>query len=477
MGDSDVGESEGPSASAERTGWPAAELLRALLDGSARARLAREHIRVRLERAVAAGRVTPAEAEAVEAAGTAGEAREYICGFGAHLVLKMILPPGSVGLTACTLAALSASPWPLLGILLTPSLRTAYTVSRMWGHRGQGIRYGTALAVGLIPMLGTLAYPAQMVHARPLIWRFLLGETVWGVRRFFARLLPWSGRAAGEASAPLVETTGERGAEPVARRLERSWRLSTPVPGRTACTYLSTVACLEARGRTYMLKVFRRLSGLLYNLRVLQLRCAGDSGVAYAGCAERLARERACLQALAHARTPAVRPAPAQPQGALLTEYAHGANGMDLLASDAVSKEEKLQAVRAAAASLRRTHAHVVHGDAQVKNFLLPNRGAPLWLDFDYVPNARHAETLLKARDLVFLIYSAARHSRMDNGLVHAALEAYEDGEVIDAVRHLRGVRHPLYHWFCHRMPFSLARSVSRTLDCAVDAPEAAACR
>jgi len=120
------------------------------------------------------GRLTESEAKELRQDLQLPAAVEYTKGFMAHLGLELLAPPiigeGVLIWLAVYLGATEA----LAVILITPALRTAYTLLRMIKNRGKGISYGCALLVGALPKVGAFAYWAQMFYTSPKLSVFLL---------------------------------------------------------------------------------------------------------------------------------------------------------------------------------------------------------------------------------------------------------------------------------------------------------------
>ena len=111
---------------------------------------------------------------------------EYVRGFGLHVGLKLLTPLAlslKVGGAAASLA--SGSPFYfLLTLMLLPILRTAVTLWRMVATQSPFADYRDALLVGILPVVGSLAYPVQMHAKFPVLSNFLL-------RDFAARCGRW----------------------------------------------------------------------------------------------------------------------------------------------------------------------------------------------------------------------------------------------------------------------------------------------
>jgi hypothetical protein len=89
---------------------------------------------------------------------------EYVRGFGLHVGLKLLLPivmPLKVGGAAASLA--SGNPlYFLFMLMLVPILRTCVTIWRMIASRESFASFRQAMMVGLLPVVGSLAFPVQM---------------------------------------------------------------------------------------------------------------------------------------------------------------------------------------------------------------------------------------------------------------------------------------------------------------------------
>lgn len=111
---------------------------------------------------------------------------EYVRGFGLHVGLKLLTPLAmslKVGGAAASLA--SGNPFYfLLTLMLLPILRTAVTLWRMVVTNSPFADYRDALLVGILPVVGSLAYPVQMHAKFPVLSNFLL-------RDFAARCGRW----------------------------------------------------------------------------------------------------------------------------------------------------------------------------------------------------------------------------------------------------------------------------------------------
>jgi hypothetical protein len=105
------------------------------------------------------------------------EVRAYVRGLGAHLALKTFAPimaPAKYGGIAAFVA--SGNLWFLLPMLLMPIVRTMVTLASWWSTRGERIPHGEALLSGLLPVVGSIAFPLQMYAARSDLSIFLIRD-------------------------------------------------------------------------------------------------------------------------------------------------------------------------------------------------------------------------------------------------------------------------------------------------------------
>jgi len=111
---------------------------------------------------------------------------EYVRGFGLHVGLKLLLPvvmPLKVGGAAVSLASGNAFYF-LFMLMLVPMLRTCVTVWRMIASQRSVSDFHQALLVGILPVVGSLAFPVQMSARFSGLSMFLL-------RDFASRLGCW----------------------------------------------------------------------------------------------------------------------------------------------------------------------------------------------------------------------------------------------------------------------------------------------
>jgi len=119
------------------------------------------------------GRLTEQEANEFRQDMEAPDAAEYMQGFVAHLSLQALAPPFLGEVALVWLAVYLGSPAPLAGFLISPVLRTGYTLYRKIKSRGKGISYFYAFSVGALPRVGVGAYVVQMFLTCPDLSLFL----------------------------------------------------------------------------------------------------------------------------------------------------------------------------------------------------------------------------------------------------------------------------------------------------------------
>jgi hypothetical protein len=98
--------------------------------------------------------------------------------FGMHLGLKLLLPllaPLKIGGLAAFLA--SGNLVYLLPLILLPLARTGITLWRIASRNRPAHDYLDALAVGILPSVGSLAYPVQMYSRYPELSVFLIRDS------------------------------------------------------------------------------------------------------------------------------------------------------------------------------------------------------------------------------------------------------------------------------------------------------------
>jgi hypothetical protein len=124
-----------------------------------------------------AERISDLEAEQLRQQLSGKEVRTYVRGFGAHLALKVLTPiavPAKYGGLAAFLA--SGNLWFLLPMLLMPAARTLITLASWWSSRVENVPHGEALLAGLLPVVGSAAFPLQLFAARSELSTFLIRD-------------------------------------------------------------------------------------------------------------------------------------------------------------------------------------------------------------------------------------------------------------------------------------------------------------
>lgn len=122
-------------------------------------------------------RLSDHEAERLRGQLSGREVRAYVRGLGAHLALKILTPvvaPIKYGGLAAFLA--SGNLWFLIPMLVMPLARTVVTLASWWSTRGDKIPHTEALLAGLLPMVGSIAFPLQMFAARSELATFLIRD-------------------------------------------------------------------------------------------------------------------------------------------------------------------------------------------------------------------------------------------------------------------------------------------------------------
>lgn len=148
------------------------------VSGSFQSQFGRLMIQSRIERWREHQRLTHAEAEALHRQLDSSAIEEYVRCFGLHLGLKLLMPVVTslkVGGAAASVA--SGNPaYFLLMLMLLPMLRTATTLWRMLASGRPAADYRDALVVGILPVVGSLAYPVQMYSKFPALSLFLMRD-------------------------------------------------------------------------------------------------------------------------------------------------------------------------------------------------------------------------------------------------------------------------------------------------------------
>ncbi len=122
-----------------------------------------------------AQRLAPREVAELNRQLDSSDMDEYVRCFGIHLGMKLLLPllaPLKLGGMAAFLA--SGNLWFLFLLFLMPVCRTTVTIWRMIASQRPPADYIDALLVGMLPVVGTLAYPVQMYSKYRALSAFLL---------------------------------------------------------------------------------------------------------------------------------------------------------------------------------------------------------------------------------------------------------------------------------------------------------------
>jgi hypothetical protein len=130
-----------------------------------------------------AERISRVEANQLSSQIDSVEVSAYARGMALHLAIKSLSPlmvPAKFGGAAATLATGNA--WFLLPWLVLPLARTLVTLMN-WLAAGRSVRHTEAFCVGLIPTLGSLAFPIQMFARRPALAAFLIRDIASGIGR------------------------------------------------------------------------------------------------------------------------------------------------------------------------------------------------------------------------------------------------------------------------------------------------------
>ncbi|MFK8113505.1 MAG: hypothetical protein AB8B91_14970 [Rubripirellula sp.] len=143
-----------------------------------------KRIAASIDRWESSERISPQAATELRRDLSGHEVRAYTRGFGMHLALKALAPvvvPAKVGGVAAFFA--SGNLWFLLPMLATPLMRSAVTMANWWTTRREQVPHGEALLAGLLPFVGSVAFPLQMFSTRPKLSTFLIRDTASKVGR------------------------------------------------------------------------------------------------------------------------------------------------------------------------------------------------------------------------------------------------------------------------------------------------------
>jgi hypothetical protein len=123
-------------------------------------------------------RLLPQEEAALRQQLDSRDMAEYVRCYGIHVGLKVLTPllaPLKLGGIPAFFA--SGNPLCLLPLLVMPACRTAVTLWRMALRQRPATDYLEALLVGMLPVVGNLAYPVQMYAKYPELSTFLLRDS------------------------------------------------------------------------------------------------------------------------------------------------------------------------------------------------------------------------------------------------------------------------------------------------------------
>jgi len=154
--------------------WAIRRVYRVLLDERYQLSLAEEFIGRRIREWEKLHGLTAEEAKGLHRMVATPSAQEYVRGFGVHLALKALLPSAFLDPLFVGLAVGVGSVYPLALLFIRSLAITAYTIFR-WSKRPD-LHFGTALAIGLVPKIGLLAYPSQLVTVHPELASFLVRD-------------------------------------------------------------------------------------------------------------------------------------------------------------------------------------------------------------------------------------------------------------------------------------------------------------
>lgn len=148
------------------------------VSGTFQSQFGRLMIQSRIERWRQDQRLSTAEAEALQRQLDSSAIEEYVRCFGLHLGLKLLMPVvTSLKIGGAAAAVASGNPaYFLFMLMLLPMLRTATTLWRMLVSGRPAADYRDALAVGILPVVGSLAYPVQMYSKFPELSLFLMRD-------------------------------------------------------------------------------------------------------------------------------------------------------------------------------------------------------------------------------------------------------------------------------------------------------------
>ncbi|QDT13666.1 hypothetical protein [Planctomycetes bacterium K23_9] len=161
-------------------------------------------IEASIERWQDSQRITDKQAKKLRGDLCGEEVGAYTRGLGLHLALKAMAPiilPAKVGGVAAF--AGTGNAWFLLPIVITPILRTIFTIGSAITNRHQRIPHGEALMVCWIPTFGSAAFLLQMFSNRPRLSTFLIRDAASKV----GRKIPIYGGADSRTEMAFIRAT------------------------------------------------------------------------------------------------------------------------------------------------------------------------------------------------------------------------------------------------------------------------------
>lgn len=178
------------------------------------------------------------------------------------------------------------------------------------------------------------------------------------------------------------------------------------------------------------MKVPKALTDIICYLRIAIFHLLGDNAITYAPFAERMKNEKEKIRLLNRKGIPSLPLTDIEVDSILVTGFVKGTNLKDVFHYGGISFEEKLKILAKSCERLKDIHAYFSHGDAQIRNILVAQDNETIWVDYEYIASPDVPILKQKARDLVFLIFSAAKHLGHPDKVVKAILNAYKKDEV-----------------------------------------------
>jgi len=196
------------------------------------------------------------------------------------------------------------------------------------------------------------------------------------------------------------------------------------------------------------MKLPKAFTDIICYLRIAIFHLLGDKAIVYAPFRERMKNSRAKMKLLSEKGVPCLPLVEIDVEGVLVTKFVRGNNLKDMFQYGDMSFEEKLRLLAKSAVRLNDIHAYFSHGDAQLRNVLVAQNEETIWLDYEYIANPEVALIKKKARDLIFLIFSAAKHLGNPDAVVKTILNAYKDSKVKELVPSLSVYQSIHYNFF-----------------------------